>query len=151
MMCRAACAGDAVMKAATVALLALLVLLVGCATTAHRGEAPLDEFLPYAAAPVDEFHFFTLDGWQRAGKDHVVLWVDVNHAYLVAVLEPCLELDFTEYLGVSSTLRTVSRFESLFPGRHDRCPITEIRPLDVKRLNADRAAARAAAKAGAER
>lgn len=139
------------MKAAA---LVICALLAGCATTVPPGEAPPDEYLPYAGAPVDEFHFFRLYDWQRAGKDRVVLWTDPGQAYLVTVMPPCVELDFTEYLGVSSTVQTVSRFESLFPGRHDRCPITEIRPLDVKRLNADRAAARAAAraaKAGAAR
>jgi len=135
------------MKIVAPALLSLLAL-VGCAaTTAHRGEAPLDEFLPYAGTPIDEFHFFRLYDWQRAGKDHVVLWADISTAYLVQVQEPCFELDFTEYLGVGSTLHTVSRFESLFPGHRERCPITEIRPLDVKRMKAERAA-RAAAKAG---
>ena len=71
-------------------------------------------------------------------------WTDPGQAYRVTVMAPCVELDFTEYPGVGSTLQTVSRLESLFPGRHDRCPIEELRPLDLKRLNADRAAARAA-------
>ena len=139
------------MKAAAIALCALLA---ACAATAPRGDPPPDEYLPYAGAAVDEFHFFRLYDWQRAGRDRVVLWTDPGQAYLVTVMAPCVELDFTEYLGVSSTVQTVSRFESLFPGHRDRCPITEIRPLDWKRLNADRAAARAAAqaaKAGAAR
>jgi hypothetical protein len=133
-----------------VAVLVALLGLAACADGAHRDEPPLGDYLPFAAAPVDEFHFFRLDDWQRAGKDHVVLWVDVNRAYLLQVQPPCFELDFADYLGVSSTLQTISRFESLFPGRHARCPITEIRPLDGQRLKAaraERAAARAAAKA----
>jgi len=136
------------MKAAAITLCALLA---ACATPAPRGDAPPDEYLPYAGAPVDEFHFFRLYDWQRAGKDRVVLWTDPGRAYLVTVMPPCIELDFTEYLGVSSTVQTVSRFEALFPGHRDRCPIDEIRPLDIKRLNADRAAARAAAKAAKAR
>jgi hypothetical protein len=149
MLERAELSGGALIRARAVAAVALAALLAGCGTTAHRGEASPDEFLPYAGAPVDEFHFFRFDDWQLAGKDRVVLWVDVNQAYLATVAEPCAELDFSEYLGVSSTLHTVSRFESLFPGHRDRCPITEIRPLDVRRLKADQTAARAAAKAGA--
>ena len=129
--------------------IAICALLAGCATGAPRSAPPPDEYLPYAGAPVDEFHFFRLYDWQRAGSNRVVLWTDPGQAYLVTVMAPCMELDFTEYLGVGSTLQTVSRFESLFPGHHDRCPITEIRPLDVKRLNADRSAARAAARARA--
>ncbi len=136
------------MKLAAPALVALLVL-PACVDSAQRAEPPLEDYLPFAGAPVEEFHFFRFDDWQRAGKEHVVLWVDVNHAYLVEVRPPCFELDFTEYLGVSSTLHTVSRFESLFPGHRERCPIGEIRPLDGKRLKADRVA-RAAARAAAE-
>jgi hypothetical protein len=134
------------MKLAAPALLAVIAL-AGCATAAHRGAAPLDEFLPYAGAPVEEFRFVTFTDWQQVDDEHVVLWVDLHDAYLLTVAAPCFDLNFSEYLGVSSTLHTISRFESLFPGHRDRCPITEIRPLDVQRLKADRAAARAAARA----
>jgi len=136
--------------AVTAAAFALWALLAGCATTAPRGDPQRDEYLAYAGAPLEEFHFFRLYDWQRAGKDRVVLWTDPGQAYLVTVMPPCVELDFSEYLGVSSTVQTVSRFESLFPGHRERCPITEIRPLDVKRLAADRAAARAARAKSAE-
>lgn len=127
------------MRAAAIAGAACAALLAGCATPAHRGDLAPDEYLPYAGAPVDRFRFFRLYDWQNAGRDRVVLWVEVSEAYLVTVAEPCFELDFSEYLGVSSTLHTLSRFESLFPGHGDRCPITEIRPLDVKRMQAARA------------
>jgi hypothetical protein len=127
------------MKAAGVAI-ALGALLAGCASGRH-GAPPLEQFLPYAGAPVDEFRYFTFDGWQVLDRYRVVLWVDVSTAYLITVRPPCIDLDFTERLGVSSTFHVVSRFESLFPERREPCPITEIRPIDLKRMNADRAAA----------
>ncbi len=137
------------MKAAGIAV-ALLALLAGCGTERYGGGRPLAEYLRYAGPPVDEFHFFTFDGWQLVGQQRVVIFVDVTQAYLLTVMEPCVDLDFTNRLAVSSTLHTISRFESLFPDRRERCPITEIRPINLKQLQADRAAARAAAKAAAK-
>lgn len=125
----------------------LLALCAGCATGGPAGAPPPpDEFQPYAGPAVDEFRYFTLDGWEVVDRYRVVLWVDVTSAYLITVRPPCVDLDFTERLGVSSTLHVISRFESLFPKRQEPCPIEEIRPLDVKRMRADRAAAKRAAK-----
>jgi len=136
------------MRAAGIATV-LLVLLAACAADRYGAGQARAEYERYAGPPVDEFRYATFDGWQVVGRDRVVLFVDVTRAYLVTVMEPCVDLGFTEHLAVSETLHTISRFESLFPERRERCPITEIRPVDLRQLNADRAAARAAAKAGA--
>ncbi len=63
--------------------------------------------------------------------------------------EPCPRLEFVQRIGVTSTIETVSTLESIVLRDHERCPITQIRPIDLKRMNADRAAQRAAAKASA--
>jgi len=121
---------------------AALVALAGCATTRH-GRATLAEIQPYAGASIDSFHFNRLHDWQAVDDQHVVIWADPWTAYLITTAGPCFELDFAWRLGVSSTLDRVSRFEALFPGEHARCPVADIQPLDVKRLNAARQAARA--------
>jgi hypothetical protein len=130
-----------------VALLASVSLCAACATDRYGGGRALAEYQRYAGPPIDEFRYATFDGWEVVGRDRVVLFVDVNQAYLLTVMQPCVDLGFTEHLAVSETLHAISRFEALFPERRERCPIDEIRHIDLKQLKADRAAARAAAKA----
>ena len=124
---------------------ALMSLLAGCMGAApRRGAAQLDDYLPYAGAPVEQFRFYTLDSWQALTADQVVIWSDPFTAYLVKVMGPCPELAFTDRLGVTSTVGAVSRFESIVP-RHDvRCPIEQIRPIDLKKMKVEQAARRAA-------
>jgi hypothetical protein len=132
-------------------VLALAILVAGCAGGAPRRSERelLNDYLAYAGPPVDSFRFFRLDGWQSLGPNQLILWSTPWDAYLVTVAGPCPELEFTNRLGVTSTVGTVSRFESIVVRHHERCPIGEIRPLDLKQMKADRAAERAAAKARA--
>jgi hypothetical protein len=125
-------------------ILALVVLLGGCAGAVRR-DALLDEYLPYAGAPVDSFHFFRLDSWAVVGRYQLVIWVTPFEAYLVTVQSPCEQLAWTNRLAVTSTVNTISKFESIVLRDHERCPVTEIRPIDLKAQKAARAAARAAA------
>jgi hypothetical protein len=126
---------------------AVVVLLAGCAGVPRRGDAALDRYQPYAGPPVEQFHFYQLDSWQAVAADRVVIWTDPFTAYLVRVRTPCTELAFTERLGVTSTLNTVSRLESVVPSHQNRCPIEEIQPIDLKAMKADQAARRAAEQA----
>jgi hypothetical protein len=129
--------------------LALAALLAGCAGGALRrhAAAPLSDYVAYAGPPVASFHFFRLDSWQAVGPRQVVIWTTAFDAYLVTVREPCPELEFSERLGVTSTGGTVSKFESLLVGHGYRCPVEQIRPIDLKQMQVDRAAERAATKA----
>jgi hypothetical protein len=128
-------------------ILVLLALLGGCAGATRRN-ALLDEYLPYAGPPIDSFHFFRLDSWAVVGRYQVVIWVTPWEAYLVTVQSPCEQLAFTTRLAVTSTVNTISKFESILLRDHERCPVTEIRPIDLKAQKAARAAARAAAQGG---
>ena len=126
---------------------AALSLLVACTTGApRRGVSALEEYRPYIGPPVASVHFFTLDSWNSVDDRHVVIYTTFNTAYLVEVDPPCPELGFTDRLGVTSTVGTISHFESLVVRNHQRCLIGEIRPIDIKHMKADRAAERAAAR-----
>ncbi|HXQ30727.1 MAG TPA: DUF6491 family protein [Steroidobacteraceae bacterium] len=132
-------------------VLILALLVAGCAGGTLRREANerLEDYLSYAGPPVDSFRFFRLYGWQAVGPTRLVIWSTAFDAYLVTVQEPCPRLEFVQRIGVTSTIETVSTLESIVLRDHERCPITQIRPIDLKRMNADRAAQRAAAKASA--
>jgi len=121
--------------------------LAGCADGALRRHdgALLNEYLPYAGPPVDSFHFFHLDSWEAVGPYQVVIWTTPWDAYFVTVQSPCNGLAFANRLAVTSTVGSISKFESIVLRHDERCPILEIRPLDLKQMKADRAAERTAA------
>lgn len=134
------------MKRRLLSLLCVVLLAAGCSGLPRRPEgALLNEYLPFAGAPIDSFHFFRLDSWTVVGRYQLVIWVTPFEAYLLTVQSPCEQLWFTQRLAITSTLHTVSHFESVLLRDHERCLIQEIRPLDLKALKAARAAARAAA------
>jgi hypothetical protein len=81
-------------------------------------------------------------------RDSLVVWNGANEAWLLKVWDSCHDLQFAEHVAITSTTRTISRFEQVRVGR-ERCPISEIRPVDLKRMKADRAAAAAAAQPAA--
>ena len=122
--------------------LAVLPLATGCASTlARMTETGFEtRYVDYAGAPIEKFTSFHLDGWNPVSRNQLVVWNGPNEAYLIKVWDTCRDLMFAEGVGISSTVRTISRFEKVRVGR-DTCPIDEIRPIDVKHLKADRAAA----------
>ncbi|HPF27077.1 MAG TPA: DUF6491 family protein [Steroidobacteraceae bacterium] len=124
--------------------------LSGCASTGGiakmQGEAAQYRYVDYAGEPIDDFRSFRLDGWAAVSRDTLVLWNGVNEAYLVKVWDNCRDLNFANVIGVTSTTNTISKFEKVRVG-NDVCPISEIRPIDVKQMKADRRAAMAASKA----
>lgn len=121
---------------------ALIAVLAGCATGIARmnGETGMQRYQDYVGAPIDQFTAFDFNGWELAGRDQVVVWTGVNEAYLIRVWSTCTDLNFAHRIGVTSTGHTVSRLESIRVGRQ-RCPIEDIRPIDVHGYKADRALA----------
>jgi hypothetical protein len=130
--------------ALSAAIGALAALLGGCASGLPKtpGGNALG-YLDYAGAPVEEFTAFKFDGWQAVSPNQLVLWSDVNKAYLLQVWDTCPDLRFAYRIGVTSTAYTVSQLDDVRVDRN-RCPITAIRPIDLKKMNQDRAAAKLA-------
>ena len=130
--------------------LAATLALAGCATNGGlakiQGERAEFRYADYAGEPIDEFRSFRLDGWTPVARDQLVVWNGVNDAYLIKVWNTCRDLQFANFVGVTSTTNTISKFEKVRVGQ-DTCPISEIRPIDVRQMKADRRAAAAAAKA----
>jgi hypothetical protein len=115
-------------------------LAVGCAAGLRRNTA--DEaaaYLDYAGDPVRSFTSFRLQSWQPLSRNQLILWAGVNEAYLVTVWDSCRDLEFAQSIRVSSTGSQISTFDHVIVGR-DRCPISQIRPIDVRQMKADRKA-----------
>jgi len=136
------------------ALLALLVLLGGCAgnppqpgNAAAQATSPQEQALAryraYAGPPIDRFtwlgHFYS---WEQLGRDQLVVFTTPSDAYLLKVWPSC-DLRFViNTIGVTSTSGTVSAhldsvtIDSAPTGRMV-CPIEEIRSIDYRRMTAD--------------
>jgi Family of unknown function (DUF6491) len=125
----------------TMGVVAVVVLLAGCATGISRlpGEAPLERYQPYLGPPIQSFTAFRFDGWEMVSRNQLIVWTGINHAYLITVWDSCQNLNFAQRVGIPSIGSTVSRLDSVHVGR-ERCPIQEIRPVDIARYKADRAA-----------
>ncbi len=102
-------------------------------------------YLDYAGEPVRGFTSFRLQSWQPLSRNRLVLWSGVNEAYLVTVWDSCPDLQFAQSIHVSSTGSQITTFDHVNVGR-DRCPISQIRPINVRQMKADRAADRASRK-----
>ncbi len=111
---------------------AAVTSLAGCASM----KSQLD-YHEYTGEPVKSFYMTSFDGWTSVSKDEVVVWSDINKAYLLKVAGYCPDLQFANTIAVTSTANTVDKFEKVIVGR-DRCFIQEIRPVDLKQMKADR-------------
>ncbi|HEY5102080.1 MAG TPA: DUF6491 family protein [Steroidobacteraceae bacterium] len=99
-------------------------------------------YLAYAGAPIDSFTYLgRYDNWTALNPSQLVIWTNITDAYLLTSQPPCTGLQFANRIGVSSTAGTVNRGLDSVLFAHQRCPITEIRPVDYKRMLADRRAA----------
>jgi uncharacterized protein DUF6491 len=124
------------MKILLVALLASTAL-TGCAATLKKLNAPKLNYADYAGEPVKSFYMFNYNGWSPVSKDQLVVWSDMNKAYLIRVNGYCPDLQFANAIAVTTTANTVDKFEKVIVGR-DRCFINEIRPVDTKQMKEDR-------------
>jgi hypothetical protein len=103
----------------------------------HSAAAP-----PACREPVNSFTAFDINGWTALSDTKLVVWTGVNEAWLLTVWNGCQELSFVDRIRIKSTGSAVMRGDTVIV-RRDRCPISEIRPIDVRQMRADREAAAA--------
>ncbi|HET7757034.1 MAG TPA: DUF6491 family protein [Steroidobacteraceae bacterium] len=145
--------------------LAALALLVSCAGTAPResGGAPAPRgalpararYLEYAGAPVDHFTWMAhYDGWQALSDSELVLFMGSNGAYLIQVWAPCgtRGLPYVHHIELTHSIGGTV-YVRLDAVRADgfNCPISEIRPIDYRRMTQDVRRQHAAAPAPPQR
>jgi hypothetical protein len=122
------------------ACVAMALLAPACSGIPQRvsDEEQQQQYLQYAGAPIDQFTYLShYDSWRSLSRTQLVVWTTTNEAYLLTVREPCINLQFTQRIGLTSTAGTVSsRLDSVLVD-HERCQITQIRPVDYKKMRAD--------------
>jgi Family of unknown function (DUF6491) len=131
-------------------LLVAALLAAGCSgiPRRQRDQEQLDRYLRYAGDPVDHITFLGhYDNWQSVSRYQIVLWTNINDAYLITVRPPCEDLQFAQRIGITQTGSTISpRFDAVLV-KHWRCQISEIRPIDYLRMKKDQRAEKAQEKA----
>lgn len=130
-------------------------LLISAALLASCSGIPLEQreaaerarFEAYAGKPVDHFTWLThYEGWEPISRNQLVVWTDINRAYLITVFKPCTDLMFARRIGLTSTADSVyAHFDHV---RADgwNCVINTIQPVDYLRMQHDQRAQREAEK-----
>ncbi len=113
------------------------LLLAACAGLPRHepDEQTLERFLQYSQPAVNEFAYYGRVDWRPLGSNHLVVWTNINDAYLLTVADPCQELAFATRIVITSTNNRVMRgFDAVRPASGQRCTITEIRPVDYRQM-----------------
>ena len=127
-------------RSAWIFLLATALLAAGCSgiTRRERDQQQLDRYLRYAGPPVDRITYLGhYDNWQSVSRYQLVLWTNINDAYLITVQPPCEDLPFAQRIGLTQTSHTIyQRFDFVLVN-HWKCQISEIRPIDYLQMKRD--------------
>jgi len=121
-----------------IAVAPALTLLAGCVagpTAAPPPSAQAQLYLKYAGPPIDDFTYLGhYDGFKSLGGPYLVIWTTYTDAYLIKVRDPCIELPFTNAIGLTATAHTVNRrFDFVIVGQ-DHCRIGSIQRLDYQAM-----------------
>ncbi len=119
------------------AALAGASVTTGAAAEQSKGDKLLAKYEPYLGEPVKSFTAFRYDSWQQISRTQLVLYTAINDAYMLTVDNTCPELPFAQTIGVTSTTSSITTFDSVLV-RNDRCRITQIQPIDIRRMKADK-------------
>jgi hypothetical protein len=121
-------------------LLGGAALLAACAAIPlrEREAANRARFEAYAGKPVDHLTWLTsYNGWEPISPDQLVVWTDINDAYLITVFPPCTNLMFAHRIGLTSSASTVYAHFDAVKVEGWRCMINTIQPVDYRRMQRD--------------
>lgn len=135
-------------RAASLLLVAALLASCSGIPLKQRDAAELNRFESYAGKPVDHFTWLTsYNGWEPIAPHKLVVWTNINDAYLITVFSPCTNLMFANRIGLTSTADTVyAHFDSV-RAEGWKCIIKTIQPVDYRRMQRE---AEKAKKAGGD-
>lgn len=123
-------------------IIAAAVCLAACASVGEDYTARLtareQAYATAAGAPVNSFRYVSLWSWEPLGDRQLAVYTHADEAYLLDLDGRCHNLEFTNHIGLTSSVSEVSaRFDRVVTGAGDApCFIKQIRPVDVKKLNA---------------
>lgn len=114
------------------ALLLAPLVLASCSGVPLRelNLTRLHHYEAHAGKPVDKLVWRT--GYKRLSPlsaDKLLVWTDLNTAYLVTVLHPCTDLMFARHIGITTTIDTVRTNTDYVVADGWRCMIKTIQPI----------------------
>ncbi len=127
-----------------IAIAALPAILMAAVAPAQASRADrLATFEKFAGAPVAEFHYFQLTGFETLADHTVAVWVGPNKVYLIKVREPCSDFNYANAISLSGSPTNIftQKFGTVRFG-NDRCMVESIRPVDYHAMRRYRSAKR---------
>lgn len=121
------------------ALLAGVAMVPAIAQQTASERADLARYQQYAGAPVDNVHYFQINGFQYLAPDKVAIWFGVNKLYLLTVETPCNNLAFANGIGLTSKNNMLYKNFDFVTFDHQRCKIVKIEPVNELKMKQDRA------------
>ncbi|HET7563290.1 MAG TPA: DUF6491 family protein [Rhodanobacteraceae bacterium] len=118
------------------------VLLAACAqqpvqdSSSTRGTHQAIDYAKYVQGPVPWFHFSSLYSWDSNQNGYVVVWTSPVQAYRLALVGPCLGLQTTGVIGLTSQAGEVSSTRDAVIAGGDHCKIMRIERLDARAIRA---------------
>jgi len=123
------------------AAVAMVAALSGCARVGKDYTTRMEErqqaYAAAAGTPVNSFHYFSLWSWEPLSDRQLAVYTRANEAWLIDLDGRCSNLEFTNHIGLTSSVSEVSvKFDRVLTGPRDApCFIKQIRPVDLKKLN----------------
>jgi hypothetical protein len=126
-----------------------LALLAACAQQPARDSSTRDthhaiDYAKYVKGTVPWFHFSSLYSWDSNQLGYVVVWTSPIEAYRLALAGPCLGLQSTGMIGLTSQAGEVSSTRDAVIAGGDHCQIMRIERLDARAIRALRSKHKAA-------
>lgn len=118
-----------------------LVVFAFAAGTALAKQS--QSYADYAGAPIQQVSYSKLYNWQRTGDKTVAVWTKPSTAYLLTLKSNCnalagqVKIDIGGVDGIGGKLQAGAD-DVVVGGMH--CRITQIQPIDLKKMKADRKA-----------
>ncbi len=134
-------------------LLPAVAVLTACSgiPLKERDAEQRDRYHQYAGDPVDHITYLgRYDGWTAIGKHELVVFTNINDAYLITVQPPCEDLMFANSIGLTETAHTVYQKFDFVKVRGWRCMIKSIQPVNYRQMKRDMRQKTADAKAATE-
>lgn len=124
----------------------LAAALAACSSVPYtqRQQQRQAAYAAAAGAPVKSFHYFNLWSWEPLSDSELVVYTEPSRAWLLDLDGTCQNLQFTQAIGLTSSVSQVYvGFDKVLTGRrYIPCTITQIRPIDVKKLRLEQEAQR---------
>ncbi|WKE66369.1 DUF6491 family protein [Gallaecimonas kandeliae] len=114
--------------------LGLTLLLAACAS---QGDKATIDWQHYAQADTLDIFSPSFSHFEVVNPDQVVLWQSPNRAVLVTVIGACFFNDSSPVLRFTSGMSQVRRDHDAILYDNQRCPISRIQPLDIRKMKKD--------------